>query len=143
MGLLAITFSITASVYTIASHAYRSVFPDISILRTHFPLAIGKEGKRNTYKFIPNRPAHWVDLKSISPRAVAAILVSEDGGFFHHEGYEPELIRKAWEENRRAGRYKRGASTITQQVVKNLFLSPEKTMSRKIRELLLDRKSVV
>lgn len=113
------------------------LFPDVAVLQRSYPVAVGKIEKRNIYQFKTAKPAYWRALSEISSVAVAAILISEDGGFYHHEGYEPELMKKAWEENRKAGKYKRGASTITQQVVKNLFLSPEKTLTRKLRELLL------
>ncbi|MBI3544678.1 MAG: transglycosylase domain-containing protein [Deltaproteobacteria bacterium] len=119
-------------------HAYRHVFPDVSVLKTEYPVAVKKEGPRIIYKFQKKRPAHWVSLNQVSKQAVAAILMSEDSGFFQHHGYEPEAIKAAIEHNTKPGvKVKRGGSTITQQLVKNLFLSPEKTLTRKARELLL------
>lgn len=118
------------------------LFPDMAMLKENFPVLKEKVqtqagANRLDFDFVGHAPPHWTPLNNISRRAIAAVLMSEDGGFFSHHGYEPELIRKAWEENRRAGRVKRGASTITQQVIKNLFLTSEKTMIRKLRELLL------
>ena len=64
--------------------------------------------------------------------------MSEDSEFFEHDGYSPEGIRAAIKYNEKPGvKIKRGGSTITQQVVKNLFLTPQKTITRKVRELLL------
>ncbi len=118
------------------------LFPDVTLLKTHYPVLQKKwrtsEGaSRLEFEFEKGPPSHWVPLPQISRKAFAAILMSEDGGFFKHRGYEPELMRKAWEENRKAGHVKRGASTITQQLIKNLYLTSEKTMTRKFRELLL------
>jgi membrane peptidoglycan carboxypeptidase len=117
---------------------YFQVFPDISVLKNYYPVAVGKDGHRIIYKFQKARPAHWLALRQIPKQAVGAILMSEDSSFFQHHGYSPEAIRAAWEYNHKPGvKVKRGGSTITQQVVKNLFLSPEKTLTRKVRELLL------
>jgi hypothetical protein len=66
-----------------------------------------------------------------------ALLVSEDAGFNQHAGIDVAEIAVAWAENEGDGRRLRGASTITQQLVKNLFLSNEKTYGRKLREAAL------
>jgi monofunctional biosynthetic peptidoglycan transglycosylase len=122
----------------LAHHTYRQIFPDVSVVKRMYPVAKGKEGKQNLYRFQSLRPADWKSLKQIPKHVVAAVLMAEDSAFFQHHGYDSEAIRAAWEHNHRPGvKVKRGGSTITQQVVKNLFLSPEKTMIRKIRELLL------
>jgi monofunctional biosynthetic peptidoglycan transglycosylase len=121
-----------------AARAYRSVFPDTSILKTSYPVAVGKEGSRNLYKFQRSRPEGWVSLKEVPRHVIGAVIMAEDAEFFQHRGYSPDGIREALEHNSKPGvKNKRGGSTITQQVVKNLFLTPEKTMTRKVRELLL------
>lgn len=112
-------------------------FPDVSIVNSEYAVAVGKDHGKNIYRFVPTKPHSWRSISEISRLAIRAILVSEDGNFYSHKGYEPELIRKAWLENVRSHRYKRGASTISQQVAKNLFLGPQKTLSRKLRELYL------
>lgn len=117
---------------------YRRIFPDVGILRDQYPVAVAKEGHDIIYKFQKARPAHWRRLRELPRQVVGAILMSEDSSFFQHKGYSPEGIRYAMEQNSRPGvKIKRGGSTITQQVVKNVFLSPEKTITRKVRELLL------
>ncbi|MGZ3708637.1 MAG: transglycosylase domain-containing protein, partial [Bdellovibrionota bacterium] len=83
------------------------------------------------------RPATWVSVKQISRAAVGAILVSEDWAFYQHKGYDPNQIREALRKDWDEGRFARGASTITQQVVKNVFLERDKSLWRKLRELLL------
>jgi monofunctional biosynthetic peptidoglycan transglycosylase len=65
------------------------------------------------------------------------VVVSEDWAFFSHRGYDSVQIREALRHDLEQGSFARGASTITQQVVKNLFLTQEKTLWRKAKELLL------
>lgn len=79
----------------------------------------------------------WVPLDRISERLVQAVVMGEDAGFFGHEGFDFYEIREAFERNWKEGRTVRGASTITQQLAKNLFLSTERSYSRKLREAML------
>ncbi|MBZ4418078.1 monofunctional biosynthetic peptidoglycan transglycosylase [Myxococcus sp. RHSTA-1-4] len=83
------------------------------------------------------RRQHWVPLTSISKHAVAAVLVSEDAGFYGHEGVDSSEVRKALEEAWEKRRLGRGASTITQQLAKNLWLSTDRSLLRKAKELIL------
>lgn len=85
----------------------------------------------------PKGQGTWVPLWAISPKLQSAVVLWEDPAFYHHSGLDyPEIARAAWIDLR-AGSYRRGASTITQQVAKNLFLTSEKTMRRKLREAIL------
>ena len=68
---------------------------------------------------------------------VAAVLTTEDGAFYKHHGFNHAAIRNSVAANLKARRFVRGASTITMQLAKNLFLSREKTLSRKIEEVIL------
>jgi len=72
-----------------------------------------------------------VPLKSISPYLRAAIVVAEDGAFFSHYGFDFYEIQVAVKKGQEKGRIVRGASTITQQLAKNLYLSPERSFMRK------------
>lgn len=83
------------------------------------------------------RRYEWVPLSGISPHFQRAVLAAEDTRFYVHYGFDFEQIREAWEDNRRRGESLRGASTITQQTVKNLYLSPTRNIFRKLREALL------
>jgi monofunctional biosynthetic peptidoglycan transglycosylase len=85
----------------------------------------------------PRRRQHWVDLSSISRRAIDAVLLSEDSGFYVHEGVDTEELEKALEEAWRKRKLGRGASTITQQLAKNLWLSTDRSLLRKAKELVL------
>lgn len=79
----------------------------------------------------------WTPISEISPFLVHAVLGHEDSSFFTHSGFAPWAIRDALVRNLTAGRYVLGASTITMQLVKNVFLHREKTLARKIQEVLL------
>jgi monofunctional biosynthetic peptidoglycan transglycosylase len=82
------------------------------------------------------RPPHWAPLAGISKKAMEAIIVSEDWAFYQHKGYDPEQIRAAVRERIDEGRM-RGASTITQQVARNVFLTQDQNLFRKVAELVL------
>lgn len=84
----------------------------------------------------PGTPS-WTPIREISPFLVHAVLGHEDGGFFGHEGFSVPSVRSALIRNLRARRYVYGASTITMQLVKNVFLHREKTLARKVQEVLL------
>jgi monofunctional glycosyltransferase len=82
----------------------------------------------------------WVGLDRVSPRLVDAVLLSEDANFFAHEGIDWDATRDAAEHDLRAGRFARGASTITQQLAKNLWLGTSKSLWRKAKEAVLAAK---
>lgn len=84
----------------------------------------------------PGTP-NWVPIAAISPFLIQSVLGHEDGGFFRHQGFAVYAIRDALARNLREGRYVVGASTITMQLTKNLFLHREKTLARKVQEVLL------
>ena len=79
----------------------------------------------------------WVDYPRISIYLKRAVITSEDARFAEHEGVDWEAIEKAYKENLRRGRPAKGGSTITQQLAKNLFLSPERSYVRKAQELVI------
>ncbi|HJL18484.1 MAG TPA: transglycosylase domain-containing protein [Sandaracinaceae bacterium LLY-WYZ-13_1] len=81
--------------------------------------------------------ARWTPLPEISPFLIHAVLGHEDAGFFRHAGFSTSSIRLALVRNLRTGRYVYGASTITMQLVKNVFLHREKTLARKVQEVIL------
>ena len=78
-----------------------------------------------------------VRLNEMPPLLPKAFLAAEDSGFYKHEGIDPWAIFRASLRNLRAGGFKQGGSTITQQVVKRLLLTPEKSVQRKIKEAIL------
>ncbi len=79
----------------------------------------------------------WVAYKQISPHLKRAIIASEDAKFVGHEGFDWGGIQKAIEKNQKKGKVVAGGSTISQQLAKNLFLSPSKTPWRKAEEAII------
>jgi len=88
----------------------------------------------------PRRVQRWVGYGRISPNLKRAVLVAEDSGFWQHEGIEFEQMKESMELNIERLEFARGGSTITQQLAKNLYLSPSKNPIRKIREILIARR---
>ncbi len=82
----------------------------------------------------------YVNFKDIPPRMVEAVVAIEDTAFFEHSGVNFEAILRAVLKAVKYGRLKEGASTITQQLVKNVLLTPKKTLKRKINEAVLAMK---
>ena len=78
-----------------------------------------------------------VRVEDLPPHLVEAVLAIEDRRFYSHFGLDPRSIARAFVENLRAGRIVQGGSTITQQLAKNLFLTPDQTLMRKVQEALL------
>jgi len=90
-----------------------------------------REGKPFILRYYP------VPLSKISPYLVKAVLIAEDDKFYRHEGFDWDALQKALEKNLKEGKIKYGGSTISQQLAKNLFLSPSKNPIRKIKEAIL------
>ncbi len=86
-------------------------------------------------KICPNTE-RYVQLANISTYLKDAILVSEDASFYGHRGFDWFELKKSFEKNLDKGSFARGGSTITQQLAKNLFLSPQKSILRKIHEAI-------
>jgi monofunctional biosynthetic peptidoglycan transglycosylase len=82
----------------------------------------------------------WVPYSRISPLLKRAVIVTEDAAFFDHDGIDLNEIKASLEKNWEEGQFLRGASTITQQLAKNLYLSPSRNPIRKVEELLITRR---
>jgi monofunctional biosynthetic peptidoglycan transglycosylase len=125
----------------IFSLAYLILMPDISRLKKENPAKTAfmeyreKEWKEKGRKVQVRQV--WVPLSRISPYLVKAVLIAEDDKFWSHEGFDYESIKEAVEKDLQAGKLKFGGSTISQQLVKNLYLSPAKSFWRKILEAFL------
>ncbi|OGW62330.1 MAG: monofunctional biosynthetic peptidoglycan transglycosylase [Nitrospirae bacterium RBG_16_64_22] len=82
----------------------------------------------------PSSSRVWVPLKQIAPHAVLAVVTMEDDRFWRHEGFDFVEMKEAAQKNWEKKRWRRGASTITQQLAKNLYFGTEKNLWRKVRE---------
>ncbi len=113
--------------------------PDIDILQEYSPPIITKLYDRNGKEFAE----FYIERRVVTPITEIpvdlqnAILAIEDTSFFHHWGINPKRIVKAFWVNLRRGRISQGASTITQQLAKVMFLTRERTITRKIKEVFL------
>jgi monofunctional biosynthetic peptidoglycan transglycosylase len=132
----AIAFGVVAYVYL--------TLPDVRVLASTNPTTTAfmklreAEAKRDGRKL---RHLHqWVRYSRISKNLQRAVLVAEDSRFFEHDGVDLEELRKSIEINMEKRAAIRGASTITQQLAKNLYLSPSRNPLRKLRELIIARR---
>jgi monofunctional biosynthetic peptidoglycan transglycosylase len=121
----------------IVSYMYFSV--DVNELNSHYPHVVVLE-KGADYEMKPKAPHYWVRLDQISKMGKWAVILSEDWGFYDHDGVDFKQLQKAIEESVKEGKLVRGASTISQQVVKNVFLSSRRSVIRKVHEIILARK---
>lgn len=139
--ILAISFLVVAGVMAalwLGYQLWQREFPDVSQLKNQFPIVVYQQNnKPPRIKWATSRPAGWVSLGQISRVAVSAVVVSEDSAFYQHPGYDAAQIKEAVGESLESGHLGRGASTITQQVTRNVFLSQERSLWRKFKELIL------
>ncbi|MBP2678034.1 MAG: transglycosylase [Deltaproteobacteria bacterium] len=100
-----------------------------------------KDWHRKDHPFVvgPRNP-RWTPYGAIPAALKKAVVASEDANFYAHEGVDYEAIREAIKADWRKGRFIHGGSTITQQLAKNLFLTREKTLIRKVKEFVLARR---
>jgi monofunctional biosynthetic peptidoglycan transglycosylase len=82
----------------------------------------------------------WVPYSRVAPSLRRAVIVTEDAAFFDHDGVDLNEIKASLEKNWEEGQFLRGGSTITQQLAKNLYLSPSRNPMRKVTELLIARR---
>ncbi len=85
----------------------------------------------------PRRILVWTPIGSVSRHLIHAVVAAEDPKFFGHEGVDWDALRESVETDVRRGRFVRGGSTITQQLAKNLFFTTRKSITRKLRELVV------
>ncbi|MDI6776569.1 MAG: monofunctional biosynthetic peptidoglycan transglycosylase [Syntrophales bacterium] len=117
------------------------VYPDVSKLKKWRPKKTAfmeyqekewlKQGKKKKIKY------KWAPLSKISPYLIKAVIIAEDDKFWSHEGFDFEAMQKAIEKDIKKKRFKAGGSTISQQLAKNLYLSPAKNPVRKLKEAIL------
>ena len=135
-AVLGVGFAYVAYVYL--------TLPDVRGLKTTNPDATAFMQLRERQAHAQGKPytrdQRWVSYARISNNLKRAVIVTEDSAFWQHEGVDYEQLRESMETNWERGEFARGASTITQQLAKNLYLSPSKNPVRKLRELMITRR---
>lgn len=131
---LAFVLLVAAGV-ALAAHAFLKL-PDFESMRSSVEIPIRLASGEKAMRRVGPKAPGWVPIQSVSNNLLMAVIASEDTSFRSHKGVDfhelKESIKKDWQEKRWA----RGASTLTQQVIKNVFLSPEKSVIRKAKEVL-------
>jgi hypothetical protein len=110
---------------------------DAPRLRRGFTHRVTMRDGRNRRVQLFTGSGSYTPITAISPSMVGAVLTTEDGGFWRHRGFLPSQFETALRRNLKEGRVALGASTISMQMVKNVFLSHERTISRKLQEIIL------
>ena len=118
-----------------------ATWPDVKAVATRPPATTAFIERYKERERAAGRPAQvairWTPYASISPDLKRAVLVAEDINFFSHRGFDWGEIKVAVEEALHDSEQPRGASTISQQLVKNLWLSPSRNPLRKVKEAAL------
>jgi monofunctional biosynthetic peptidoglycan transglycosylase len=136
VGALGVGFGYLAYVYL--------TLPDVRALATVNPpttafIELRRDEAHDQGKSF-NLQRRWVPYSRISSQLKRAVIVAEDSAFFDHEGLDYEQIRESIENSLEDGAAMRGASTITQQLAKNLYLSESRNPVRKLREIIITRR---
>ena len=135
-GTAAAGFALLAYVYL--------TLPDVRRLRTENPTTSAfmelraREARARGRE--PRCLHRWVRYRDISPELRRAVLVAEDSAFWQHEGIDLDQLQESIELDWERRQFLRGGSTITQQLAKNLYLSPSKNPLRKLREWIIARR---
>ena len=136
IAIPAIAFALLAYVYV--------TLPDVRSLRNANPSTTAfmelRDREARAKGRALRRVQRWIAYNRISPNLTRAVLVAEDDLFWRHEGIDLEQLQESLEADWTRGRFLRGGSTITQQLAKNLYLSPSKNPVRKLRELVIARR---
>lgn len=125
----------------LGSVALYGFYPDVSRLKTENPRKTSfmeyreKEWKAKGKSVKIQK--QWVPLNRISPFLIKAVIIAEDDKFWRHDGFDVEGIQKAIEKDVKQGKWKAGGSTISQQLAKNLYLTPSKNPVRKLKEAII------
>lgn len=117
---------------------YTIIFPDPLTLRQKERAPIVRVLARDGEVLAERGAAHdYMPLDLLPPHVTGAVVATEDRRFYDHWGVDPQGLLRAFFANIRAGRFAQGGSTLTQQLAKNLFLTSDRTLARKVEELAL------
>lgn len=138
--LFFLTFLIFIGILFFVLFLYLKIsLPSISKLKNYQPVQTNLilDHNGSIIGYLGKERRIFVPLKKIPPHVVKAFIAAEDANFYKHKGIDFYSLLRALFKNIISGKIVQGGSTITQQVVKSLILSPERTLSRKIKEMVL------
>ncbi|OPY72530.1 MAG: Penicillin-binding protein 2D [Syntrophorhabdus sp. PtaU1.Bin050] len=128
-------------VVIIGGIGYYSLYPDVAKLKKQNPKKTSfMEYREQEWKTKGKKlkiQKKWVPLRNISPYLVKAVIIAEDDKFWSHNGFDLDAMQKALEKDIEKGKFKFGGSTISQQLAKNLYLTPAKNPVRKLKEAII------
>lgn len=110
---------------------------DLNKINTEFTYRAIENGIEQRPIVVGTSNPHFTPLAEISPYLQKCVLTSEDPSFFNHRGFINEAFKQSIAKNIKTKKFSRGASTISMQLIKNVFLTRQKTLSRKLEEILL------
>ena len=143
MNWLQIIAGIPGVCLAFLSYSYLTL-PDVRPLKTSNPLTTAfmdlRAEEARAKGQTPRHVQRWTSLDHISPDLRRAVTIAEDDAFWKHEGVDLDQLQQSLETDWARGQLVRGGSTITQQLAKNLYLSPAKNPVRKLRELVIARR---
>jgi monofunctional glycosyltransferase len=122
---IGVTLALLPPISDLANRKYNTTIQVKDWQGNYHPLLVGPKNPR------------WTNSNGIAPEMKWAVILAEDSNFYKHEGFDVKAIKKAIKYDLEKKSFARGASTITQQTAKNLFLSREKTITRKLKEIYL------
>jgi monofunctional glycosyltransferase len=135
---LALLLLLSALLLGVGRYAF---YPDVATLRrgnpgkTSFMEFREREWEAKGKKFAVRR--QWVSLARVSPYLIKAVIIAEDDKFWSHKGFDFDAMEKALEKDLEKGKFRFGGSTISQQLAKNLYLTPSKNPVRKLKEAII------
>ena len=121
-----------------------SDLPDVTALKRYRPAAASEVLDRSGMiiaHYYDRKFRIWTPIASVPDSIIQAVVTAEDDTFFGHEGINYKAVWEALRHDVQKKRFARGGSTITQQMIKNVLLSKEKTLTRKLREFVLARRA--
>jgi len=121
-----------------------SNLPDVTALKHYRPAAASEvldRSGRSLAHYYDRTFRIWAPIASIPDSVIQAVVTAEDDTFFGHQGINYKAVWEALRHDVQKKRFARGGSTITQQMIKNVLLSKEKTLTRKLREFVLARRA--
>ncbi len=135
-----VVFFFFAIIFTVDVGRYL-FYPDVAYLKKHNPGETAfMEYREKTWqqkKVKKKIKKIWVPISEVSPYVMKAVIIAEDRKFWSHEGFDFEAMQKALEKDIEKNKIQAGGSTISQQLAKNLYLSPDKDPIRKLKEAIL------